>query len=163
MKSVRYIYNTNNINITIHCPIQAFTSLIHHHQGTLLFSEFSLGSSSEAIAACMIPTIKYEMPNLCKTPGILMVRKSLLPPMLLMMRPKPNRITDRRITLMTMADLGLEFLSWDCIDMAKETPIIHMNQGKTKSATVSPFHLALEIVILKLHSVLHFCLHSLCE
>ena len=147
-KSVRYKYNTNNINITIHCPIQALTSLIHHHQGTSLVSEFSLGNSSEAITACMIPTIKYVIPNLCNTPGILMVLKSLLPPMLLMIRPKLNRITDLRMIFRTMVDLGLEFLSCDCIDMTKETPIIHINQGKTKSATVRPFHLALQKIIM---------------
>ena len=29
--------------------------------------------------------------------------------------------------------------------MTIETPIIHMNHGKTKSATVNPFHRALKI------------------
>ena len=35
-------------------------------------------------------------------------------------------------------NLGIEFLNCDCIDMTRLTPIIQINQGNTRSATVKP-------------------------
>ena len=64
--------------------------------------------------------------------------------MLLMTRPKEKRIKDRLAMLKTILFRVIEFLSWDWMEMAIDTPMIHINQGKTKSATVMPFHLALK-------------------
>ena len=38
----------------------------------------------------------------------------------------------------TNLNLDLEFLSWDWVDMTRLTPIIQINQGNTRSATVNP-------------------------
>ena len=60
------------------------------------------------------------------------------------MRPKEKRIKDRLAMLKAILLRVMEFLSWDWMEMAIDTPMIHMNQGKTKSATVIPFHFALQ-------------------
>ena len=55
--------------------------------------------------------------------------------------PKKNKIADRFNTCCissSLEDPGLFIFEYD--EIARETPIIHMNQGKTRSATVSPFH-----------------------
>ena len=118
-----------------------------HHHGIVFSSKccwFKLGRSLLANITCIIPTIKYANPNLCKTPGILKVLRSLFP-MLLITRPKKISVADLRTMFKISFGLEMEFLNWDWIDMTIETPIIHMNQGKTKSATVNPFHRALKI------------------
>ena len=62
-----------------------FMSLAGHHQGMVFSStccSLKLGNSRFANIAWISPTIKYANPNLCKTPGILRVLRSLFPPRL---------------------------------------------------------------------------------
>lgn len=118
---------------------------LHHH-----FTAFPAGFASAgwllklAIKTSQSPTMRYERLNLWSTPGIRKVLRSLWPPTLLMTRPRKNRMADRLATFSAIDVRAFPLLSWLCVEMTKETPMIHMNQGKTRSATVIPFHGELE-------------------
>ena len=50
-------------------------------------------------------------------------------------------------------NLGIEFLNCDCIDMTRLTPIIQINQGNTRSATVKPGKILLDMT--RLTPIIH--------
>ena len=56
-----------------------------------------------------------------------------------MIKPRKISMMDLLITRRTIFFLGMEFLSWLCVEMARLTPMIQINQGNTRSATVNPF------------------------
>ena len=52
--------------------------------------------------------------------------------------PSANNLMDRMIIFLVMVILGIDFLRMLRHEMKMDAPIMKMNQGKTKSATVNP-------------------------
>ena len=78
------------------------------------------------------------MPNRCKTPIILMLSKDNAA--FMTKRPRANNFIDLITIFCVIWRLVKFFLVIDLMEKVKLTPIMNMNHGMTRSATVNPDH-----------------------